>query len=259
MCNFTQVTILMTRVVGYQLTTAPCCGAVFKAPRLASISFFASEIWTDGYLKDSLMPNDHGLRRCQCGEFLLESDLVKLDRADAKDAHIPERVSSAELPLAIALARTAEIKLAARLDYWHYLNHPYRAEYRAHRNDEEAATQAAWEAANPDQRTEAERLNRFVNRMPMYKPSNDRPITFPVFAPTTQQKENMAAIIELFGTTGRTHWSLLYFPEILRELGRFDEANEALSKLDPKEAPMFHLVSANLIQKRQTAPVRYQP
>jgi hypothetical protein len=46
--------------------------------------------------------------------------------------------------LAIAQADSPALELAARTDYWLQLNHAYRDRYRAHRDAEDAATQAAW-------------------------------------------------------------------------------------------------------------------
>jgi hypothetical protein len=54
----------MTSICGYTIRGAVCCGARYKTPRYASINLMSSAFWTDGYREQSLMPNDHGLRRC---------------------------------------------------------------------------------------------------------------------------------------------------------------------------------------------------
>lgn len=54
----------MTRTVGYIIKGAPCCGARYKTPRYSSMNWMSAAFWSDGYREQSLMPNDHGLRRC---------------------------------------------------------------------------------------------------------------------------------------------------------------------------------------------------
>jgi hypothetical protein len=64
----------MTRSSGWLVSGAPCCGARYSTRRYRSINFMSSALWTDGYREHSLMPNDHGLRRCKCGTFFLQRD-----------------------------------------------------------------------------------------------------------------------------------------------------------------------------------------
>jgi hypothetical protein len=61
----------MTIVRGVRIIAAPCCGAQYAFPRYVSMNFSAFEYWTDGWREWSLMPNDEGLRRCKCGQFVL--------------------------------------------------------------------------------------------------------------------------------------------------------------------------------------------
>ena len=66
----------MTIVSGVRIVAAPCCGAHYAAPRYRSMNFMAFEYWTDGWREGSLMPNDEGLRRCTCGQFILMKETI---------------------------------------------------------------------------------------------------------------------------------------------------------------------------------------
>ena len=245
----------MTRISGYYVRGAVCCGARYKTPRYASMNFMSSAYWTDGYREQSLAPNDQGLRRCTCGKFLLQRDLVEMAQVDQSDLPWPPRVDPADLPLAIAQADSPALELAARTDYWLELNHAYRDRYRAHRDAEDAATQAAWEAANPDQRNFWQRW-RNKERQPRYRPSPDRVVTFPVFEATKEQRENMETLLRLMEPLGPGYDYERV--ELNRELGQFDEAARALEQAQESDSPTMHKLSAELIAERHAAPVRYR-
>jgi hypothetical protein len=85
-----------------------------------------------------------------------------------------------DLPLVIAQTSNPAVELGAGRDFWQHLNHAYRDLYKAHREAEDAATQAASEGAQPDQRTGWQKFRQFERR-PKYQARPDRPITFPVF------------------------------------------------------------------------------
>ena len=155
--------------------------------------------------EQSLMPNDHGLRRCKCGNFFLQSELITISEVDETDAPLAPRVPPEELPTAIAQTRTHAIELTARLGYWQHLNHAYRNLYRAHREAEDAATEAAWEADNPDRRTVWQSFRK-MNRKPLYQPALDRAITFPVFEVSRAQHENISALLRLQQIIGSDSW-----------------------------------------------------
>lgn len=133
----------MTSIAGYNLSATPCCGVIYKTLNYRSMNFSAWEYWTDGYREGTLMPNDHGLRQCLCGAFYLVKEMEFIEQAEVSRAPHTARVQAADLSQVITTARTSEIELAARLDYWQLLNHPYRVRYRAH-ND---VKKAAWIAA----------------------------------------------------------------------------------------------------------------
>ena len=123
----------MTMVRGVRILATPCCGAQYAFPNYMSMNFSAYEYWTDGWREGSLMPNDEGLRRCQCGQFILLKDLVQVGTADASNLPSIDRVSAQHLPECIASATSEDVEVAARFEYWHHLNHSYRDRYRRHR------------------------------------------------------------------------------------------------------------------------------
>ncbi len=201
------------------------------------------------------MPNDHGLRQCKCGNFLLQSELISISETAETDVPPLQNVPPIDLFRAIAQARAPAIETAARLDLWHHLNHPYRDQYRAHREAEEAATKAAWEVANPDRRTTFEKLLN-VGRQPRYQQELDRPVTFPLFEPSPEQRENMLALLDLTRSSNTVSFERV---ELNRELHRFKDARRALDQVREDYGPAFYKLSAMLIEQEQAAPVRYTP
>jgi hypothetical protein len=249
----------MTIVSGVRIVAAPCCGARYAVPRYLSVNFMASAYWTDGWRDGSLMPNDEGLRRCQCGRFVLKKDLVKIDTAEASDRPDIDSVPDYLVPECIAKADSEDLEVAARLTYWRQLNHPYRQEYRQHRKAEEAATKAAWEAANPDRRTWWDRLRR--HKPPSYTRPPDSPFTFAAYEPTYEQRQNMKRLSELLlkrGVASRSGLGALTLAELYREQGRFDEAQGIIRSTGNDEEGSFGNLIAKLIQEKQPAPLCYR-
>lgn len=247
----------MTRITGYFIKANPCCGTVYSTPRYGSINLSAWAYWTDGYKEGALMPDGYGLSQCKCGNFYLLRELVTISEGDTADAPSPAYVKPEDLPKAIASARNSEIELAARLDYWQHLNHPYRDQYRAHRDTEEAATEAAWETANPDQRTWWQRF-RNAKRAPEYLPSPDRPVTYPSFDPSDEQRANMLSLLRLLGTGDYPQRYAFEIAELQRELGQFYEATQSLKAINMEDAGFAGKLLAELIEGREAAPVRYR-
>jgi hypothetical protein len=246
----------MTSFSGYYISGAVCCGARYSTRRYRSINLMSSALWTDGYREQSLMPNDHGLRCCKCGNFFLQNELVTISEVDETDEPLAPRVPPEDLPAAIAQARTPVIELAARLTYWQHLNHAYRDLYRAHREAEDAATEAAWELANPDQRTAWQKL-RNMDRKPRYQPILDRPITFPVFEASVTQRENMLALLGLIASSCEPERHAFTRVELHRELAQFDEARQALGLVDQEDIASVCRLALQLVDQCHAAPVRY--
>ena len=100
----------MTRVRVVRVGAAPCCGARYALPRYLSMNFSAFEYWTDGWRERSPMPSDEGLRRCQCGRYLLVRDLVIVGEAEGSDLPHLERVAGADLPQCLAQADSERLR-----------------------------------------------------------------------------------------------------------------------------------------------------
>lgn len=247
----------MTRITGYFIKANPCCGTVYSTPRYGSINLSARTYWTDGFKEGALIPHGHGLRHCKCGNYYLLSELVSISEGDIADVPRPAYVKPEDLPNAIASARNPEIELAARLDYWQHLNHDYRDRYRTHRDSEEARTKAAWEAANPDQRTWWQRFRK-KKRVPGYVPSPERPITYPKFKPSDQQRENMQCLLRLLRSEDLPIRYEFEIAELHRELGQFDQAALTLSTIKMEDEGVAGQLLAQLVQAGVTAPVRYR-
>ncbi len=244
----------MTSFSGYCIKVSRCCGASYRTPRYGSINLSVWARWTDGFKEGALMPNDNGLRRCKCGCFFLQSELITISEVDETDEPLIPRLPPEDLPTAITQARTQAIELAARQDLWQHLNHRYRNQYRAHREAEDAATEAAWETSNPDRRTTWQKLLK-KNRKPRYQPALDRPITFPEFEPSPEQRANMLALLNLIESSANP--DLFQQAELNRELGQFEEARRALSDAKEEDDPSLYRLIEMLIARRQAAPVRY--
>jgi len=248
----------MTRVRGVRIVAAPCCGARFAFPRYVSMNFSAFEYWTDGWREYSLMPNDEGLRRCKCGQFILLKDMVEVESAESSELPFIDRVPDENLPECIAKASSEEMEVAARLGYWRHLNHAYRDNYRQHRDAEEAATRAAWEAANPDRRTRWDKLLR--RKAPEFSRPHNSPFTFPVFEPTEEQLENMKRLSKiLLDWSAAGHGAyLMELADLYREQGRYDEAEAVILTIEDAQVGVTSRLITTLIKERQAAPMRYR-
>lgn len=244
----------MTRISGYNLNITPCCGAIYKTPRYRSMNFSAWEYWTDGYREGSLMPGGHGLRKCKCGNFFILSELQEFAEVEETEESSTKHVTPEELPLAIAQARNSDIELAARLEYWEYLNHAYREHYRAYRSAEEAATKTVWESANPDNRTWWQRFRKVPP--PQYKRPKDSPFTYPRFEPTQEQLENMLALLGLLQKQERLDHETL--AELHRELGQYEEAERELQLLTEDDQSTSTRVIAQMVKERKQEPMRFR-
>lgn len=250
----------MTIVRGVHILASPCCGARYVAPQYLSMNFSAFEYWTDGWRDGSLMPNDEGLRRCQCGKWLLMNQFVQVDTAESSDLPRIPHVRDNDLDECIAHAPSTDVEIAARVGLWRSLNHGYRESYRVHRAAEEAATRAAWEVANPDRRTWWDKFLK--HKPPQYCRPSDSPFTVPPYTPTAQQRENMARLSALLSPcvevseTGDHNRLLL--SELYREQGLFGLAQAVLGKDSIGRDEVTWRLMSRLIQEQQTAPIRYR-
>ena len=256
----------MTIVRGVQIFASPCCGAQYAFPRYMSMNFSAFEYWTDGWREWSPMPNDEGLRRCKCGQFVLIKDMVPVEKIEVPDAGEDEqndlphmdRVPDELLPECIVKASSEDMEVAARLDYWRHLNHEYRDRYRQHRDAEEASTKAVWEAANPDQRTWWDKFLR--RKPPEYRRPPNSPFTYPAFEPTDVQLQNMQRLSRILFNRWETSRKgyVIDLVDLYREQGRFDEAELVISSMEIETDDVTGQLIAKLIKERQPAPMRYR-
>ncbi len=221
------------------------------------MNFMALEYWTDGWRYGSLMPNDEGLRRCKCGQYVQMKDMVAVETAEASELPYMDRVRDEFLPDCIAKSASEEMEVAARLGYWRYLNHPYRERYRQHRDVEEAVSKAAWEAANPDRRTWWDKFRG--RKPPTYSRPPGSPFTYPAFEATEEQIQNMKRLsqILLAWVAASRRGYTLELAELYREQGRFDEAEQVISIHDNNEGDVTSKLITKLIKERQLAPMRY--
>lgn len=236
---------------------APCCGAQYAFPRYTSMNFSAFEYWTNGWNDGNLMPKDYGLRVCACGSFVLKKEMVDISSSCESDAPHMDFVAHDQIHECIARASCPEMEIAARRLAWHDLNHCYRDQYRTHREAEEASLRAAWQSANPDRRSFWQRL--VGHKAPVYlRP--DTPITCPEFKPSSEQIENMTKLCELIveQDKGKGDIDMLELAELHRELGRFDEAGCALSKVPDERDPVAKNLIGSLIAKNEANPVRFR-
>jgi hypothetical protein len=222
------------------------------------MNFMAFEHWTDGWREGSLMPNDEGLRRCHCGRFLLTKDLAEVGSAETSDLPSMAHVADELLGECIASADNEALEVAARLTLWRHLNHPYREQYRQHRDAEEAATKAVWEAANPDRRTWWDKWRG--RKAPVYRRPQNSPFTCPVFQPSPAQLQNMqrltALLIARASTPGFAY--RLELAELFREQSRFDDARQMIRSMDEQEVSVASQLIGRLVKERQPAPTRYR-
>lgn len=256
----------MTIVRGVQIMAPPCCGAQYAFPNYVSMNFSAFEYWTDGWREWSLIPNDGGLRRCKCGQFVLIKDMLSIERPAAPSAdddesndlpfmdHVPDEL----LQECISKASNEDMEVSARLGYWRHLNHEYRERYRQHRDAEEAATKAAWVVVNPDRRTWWDKFLR--RKTPEYRRPSNSPFTYPAFEPTDVQLQNMQRLSKVLFDRWETSCKgyVIDLVDLYREQGRFDEAELVISSMEIKTDDVTGQLISKLIKEKQTAPMRYR-
>ena len=208
----------MTRVSGRKLIASPCCHTLYAMTSYMSINYSSFAFWTDGKRDGSLMPNDSGLRKCQCGNYFLQSEAVKLEIPAGDDREFAPHV---------------------------------------HTNWENE-----WRRANPDDRSIFKNLIDKLRRIkPQRLPINpNRPFTFPVFQPTTEQAENMEKLIELLlNSTERLHLEYpIELAELYRELGKFDTAIKLINGIKDEDQDSFSRLLLELSIEKTTAPIRYR-
>lgn len=247
----------MTILQGDRAYAAPCCGARYAFPNYVTMNFSAFEYWTDGWDDGSLMIKDYGIRHCACGRFVLRRAMVDVSTSDLSDAPYMDTVTPDQIAACIATADGRDMEIAARRYQWHALNHPYRAQYKVHREAEEASLRSAWEQNHPDRRSFWQRLTG--RKAPVYvRPAV--PITFPAFKSTPEQADNMTRLCALLteANAAGEPAGLLEVAELYRELGQWTEAARAIARVPQEHDPVARSLIANLIRQKQVVPVRFR-
>jgi hypothetical protein len=225
----------MTSISGKNVLRTPCCGAFVSTAAYGSINLMAHEHWTDGRNVGGLMPGDGGLRVCSCGvyylirdceqvmriphpkpmapegwesiksnwwtrllskptkaDIMLHYDTRPLHEIEAEQIKVPEskHVPDSSMPEVFNQKNAnTSLLIVARRRYWRFLNDPFRVIYREHR-----------------------KLNGE---------------SFPDYAPTDVQADNMIKLIELLDRPYSSNW--VEIAELSRELGSFENAKKALN------------------------------
>ncbi len=211
------------------------------------------------------MPEGGGLRKCMCGEFYLLREATSLGLEAGPETPHTQFVDAADLADATQSPRKA-VELVARRQYWMYLNDPYRELYRANQEAEDQAAQekwdADWHADNPDTRPV---LRKFLDRMLRKKPAapppmDTRPFSAPPYQPSELQVQNMERLLELILEKLHEPFGpdMLEVAELYRELGRFEEATDALKQCPEEDIGVPEKLMERLIRECQRAPIRYR-
>ena len=256
----------MTRIRGYKLVASPCCQTIYAEAQFSSVNFTASAFWTDGKRENSLMPNDGGLRKCECGTFFMMSDCTTTGLDAGDKPYFAKHLLDSDLPLAIQSASSQKVELAARRAYWMHLNEGYRGIYKAHRAAEQKATEIKWASdwhrANPDKRNS---FKRFIDKLlfrtqPIAPPAPQTPITFPSFEPTDIQRINMVRLAELLESQSEDYVKEypIELAELYRELGMFDKASSLINGIKMENQDVVTNLILDLCNKKTSAPVRYR-
>lgn len=212
----------MTICKGFGTMTAPCCGARYPFPLYDSMNFSADAHWTDGWNERSLMPNEDGIRRCKCGQFLMLAQMDEDETQDGSDLPDMDKVTLAWLPECIAKATSVHMEIAARVSYWKHLNHDYRQRFKLYK--------------------------QYV--LPELS-----------FEPSSVQRDNLERLVELFSQNDANYsrtFRLLERAEIHRELGQFDLALAMLDRIHPEDRDEVVDLMRRLCVEKQIAPWRYK-
>lgn len=205
------------------------------------------------------MPNDEGLRHCQCGRFIRVAEMLQVGSAEDSDLPSMQHVKNDLLPQCITQADCEEMEVAARRSYWRHLNHAYREIYRKHRDAEEAETKTRWHTMHPDTRNWWDKLRG--RNLPEYRRPADSPFTYPAFQPTSEQRMNMERLSEILQHRhqGESRINRIELAELLREQGRFADAQQLVQAEheDEGESVISRLIM-RLICQQDTAPMRYR-
>jgi len=248
----------MTMIRGVRIRATRCCGKLYASPRYLSMNFMAFAFWTDGWRENSLMPNESGLRQCECGAYLRLKDLIDISEEEQSDLPSLRQIPGHLLQDCIEHAVDEDMEILARFAYWRHANHDYRESYKVHRDAEEEENKQVWDAAQRENQSWWKRTLRLPT--PEYVRSAASPFTVPKFEPSDRQIENMTALSDklLASQLSNPRAHALDLAELYRELGRFEEAQIQISKIPENETGITSKLISDLINKNEIALIRYR-
>ncbi len=248
----------MTMIRGVRIRATRCCGKLYASPRYLSMNFMAFAFWTDGWRENSLMPNESGLRQCECGAYVKLRDLIDVTEEEQSDLPSLSQIPGHLLQDCIEKALDEDMEILARFAYWRHANHEYREIYKVHRDAEEEENKQAWDAAQRESQSWWKRSLRLP--IPEYVRSAASPFTVPKFEPSDVQIENMTALSDklLASQLSNPGAHALDLAELFRELGRFEEAQIQIRKIPEDETGITSKLISDLIDKKEIALIRYR-
>lgn len=222
------------------------------------MNFMAFAFWTDGWRENSLMPNESGLRQCECGAYVRLKDLIDISEEEQSDLPSLRQIPGHLLQDCIEHAADEDMEILARFAYWRHANHDYRESYKVHRDAEEEENKQVWDVAQRENQSWWKRTLRLPT--PEYVRSATSRFTVPKFEPSDIQIENMAALSDklLASQLSNPGAHALDLAELFRELGRFEEAQIQVSKIPENETGITSKLISDLIDKKEIALIRYR-
>jgi len=248
----------MTMIRGVRIRATRCCGKQYASPRYLSMNFMAYAFWTDGWRENSLMPNESGLRQCDCGAYVRLGDMIDIAEEEQSDLPRLSQIPGHLLQDCIQSAEEDDMEILARFAYWRHANHEYREIYKVHREVEEEENKLVWDASQRESQSWWKRALRLPT--PEYVRSPTSRFTVPPFEPSVAQIENMTILSDklLASQKDNPKAHALDLAEIYRELGRFEEAQIQINIIPENETGKTSKLIANLIDARERALVRYR-
>ena len=245
-------------IQGVRIRATPCCGKLYASPNYVSMNFMSFGFWTDGWREDSLMPNETGLRQCDCGIFVKLKDMTDIRKEENSELPRMEQIPGELLQDCIKQAKDEDMQVLARIAYWRYANHEYRNKYRVHRDAEEEESKKIWKLLQNQTNKWWKKFLRIP--LPEYRRSSNSPFTYPPFEPNAIQIENMTILSDMLleiqkQESGRYVTTLA---ELYRELGRFEEAKAQIQAISENEIGTTSKLMTDLIDKKETALIRYR-
>ena len=248
----------MTMIRGVRIRATPCCGKLYSSPNYLSMNFMASGFWTDGWRDNSLMPNESGLRQCDCGAFVRLRDMIDIREEENSEIPRMKPIPGELLQDCIKQAKDEDMQVLARFAYWRHANHEYRDKYRAHRDAEEEENKLIWDASQRKAQSWWKRALRLST--PKYDRTAASPFTVPPFEPSTMQIENMTTLSDMLLASQKLKpgSNALNLAELYRELGRFEEAKFQLSQIPENEIGTTSKIISDHVDMQETAVIRFR-